>query len=411
MGRKKKSRLETPARAGNAVPEIPNLREMPAPQPLDKWRWLKYTLAVVEPLSIAALFIFLLWKSWLRWGDPLVDHPRDLYTAWQMGEGAVLYRDITTWYGPLSHLVQSFGFKQFGVGLHTLIWLNIAVTAGVLLLLRGIFGLLGHRLSVWLVSVVFLSVFAFGDYVVLGNYNFIVPYASQATYSFLGLLLAVWGLLKHLRTDKLPWLGVAGVGMAVAYLDKPEATLAAAGALAVYFTAQTLRRAREGQLTSWSRRAGLWLVGGFLALWLPVFIYFWARSDLSLAWRAANFVPYSVMNDTLRHLAQTTRMLQITGGWEDPWVNYAFEFKSSAIMLLLFALQAWAARAWSRARLLSPGWWCWLLLALVPTGIGIYKLKDFNFWERTASGTVLPVCVAAAVCVWWSLREARRGGG
>ncbi len=244
-------------------------------------RWLSLMLRMADPLSIAALFIFLLNQSWLRWMDPLIDFPRSLYVAWRLSEGDLLYDQVVSWYGPLPHLVEAAAFRLFGVGLDTMVWLNIAITVVALLLLRAIFGALGNRLTAWLCVVVFLCVFAFGNYTLIANYNFITPYASQATYGFTGLLLVIWALLRHLKSERPLWLGIAGWGFGIAYLDKPEPMLASAGALGIYFAVGVIRRARQAAPSSdwwgagrWAMRVLSWLAGGFLCAWLPVLLFF-----------------------------------------------------------------------------------------------------------------------------------------
>ncbi len=101
-------------------------------------RWLNFALTMAEVSSIAALFAFRFWHGWLRWGDPLIDFPRSLYAAWRMSLGDLLYVNVVSEYGPLAHLVQAAGFRIFGVGLDTMIWMNTVVAVLVVLLLRGI---------------------------------------------------------------------------------------------------------------------------------------------------------------------------------------------------------------------------------------------------------------------------------
>jgi len=379
--------------------------------PDNRKKWLGALLTVLEPLSVVALFIYLLWKTWLRWGDPLVDFPRDLYIAWRVSEGDLLYQKISNWYGPLSNLLQGAAFKIFGVGMDTMVWTNIVMVTAALLLLRAIFGSIGNRLSKWLVSILFLSVFAFGDYVVITNYNFITPYVSQATYSFLGLLLVLWGLLRNLRTEKLLWLDVAGFGLAVAYLDKPEATLAATGTLAIYLTAQAIHQAQSGNPAKWLRRALGSLGGGFLCLWLPVFIYFWLRSDAAFAWHAVNFVPYSLLNSSIRDSALHSPTLQLLGGFDDVGRSLSAMFQATGLLGLTCALIAIGSRQWTRAVARSFSWWFWLLVACAPVLAFIGWRPSVAFWERSPSAFVIPVCLATLVCCGWSLWEARRNGG
>jgi len=168
-----------------------------------------------SPLCILGLYIYLLAHSWLRWMDPMVDFPRDLYLAWRVSEGDLLYKTLANWYGPLAQLVEGSAFKLFGVGIDTIIWSNIALTAVVVILLRDLFQTLGNRLSGWLAAVVFLAVFAFGHYMANANYNFIAPYVAQSTYSFAGLVVVLWSLVHHLKSERSWWLGLTGLGLAV----------------------------------------------------------------------------------------------------------------------------------------------------------------------------------------------------
>ena len=80
--RAKAQRLEHPSPA--VGPMAASAAELPKPIP---WRMV---LAVVEPLLILGLYIYLLGHSWLRWMDPLIDFPRDLYYAWRLSQGDLL---------------------------------------------------------------------------------------------------------------------------------------------------------------------------------------------------------------------------------------------------------------------------------------------------------------------------------
>ena len=188
-----------------APPAVPGVSApLSQPKPMT---W-KQVLTVAEPLSIAVLYIYLLVHSWLRWMDPMVDFPRDLYLAWRVSEGDLLYQKVANWYGPLAQLVQGSAFQVFGVGIDTIIWSNIALTAVVIILLRDLFLTLGNRWSGWLAVVVFLGTFAFGHYMANANYNFIAPYAAQSTYSFAGLVVVLWSLVHHLKSERPRWLGI-----------------------------------------------------------------------------------------------------------------------------------------------------------------------------------------------------------
>ena len=55
-----------------------------------------------------------------KWTDPLVDFGRELYVPWRLSHGAVLYRDVDDFYGPLSQYLNAGFFRVFGPGLMVL---------------------------------------------------------------------------------------------------------------------------------------------------------------------------------------------------------------------------------------------------------------------------------------------------
>jgi len=375
--------------------------------------WLKFAIAVIEPMSVAGLFVFMLAKSWLRWSDPLVDFPRDLYIAWRLSAGDLLYQKIANWYGPLANLVEGLGFKIFGVGLDTIVWMNIALTVVILLLLRGIFGLIGNRWMVWLSSVTFVGVFMVGHYTQIANFNFITPYVAQSAYGFLGLLLVLWGLLKHLKSEKFFWLMVAGFGFAVAYLDKPEAILAASGSLGIYFFAQMVHSAsangsaldiRSGW--RWLRKSLGWFFSGFLSLWLPVLIYFWTVGGFAYALRAVNYAVVFSLKDNVRHAIMGSPAMQSRSGFDHPWQNFLLQLELGAGLVLICAVIIAAGWAWARAEKYGRAWWLWLLALAVLTGMELWFTiwVDANFFRAL----VFPVVLSALGYSMASLRLARR---
>jgi len=368
-------------------------------------RWLKLALTVLEPLSVAGLFVYMLAKSWLRWGDPVVDFPRDLYIAWRLSEGDLLYQKIANWYGPLANLIEGAGFKVFGVGLDTMVWMNIALTVMVLLLLRGIFGAIGNRLMVWLCSVSFICIFMAGHYSEASVFNFITPYVAQSTYSFLGLLLVLWGLLKHLKSDHPIWLSVAGLGFGVAYLDKPEALLAAVGAVGIYFLTQTMRLARQGASAEgcrWLLKSTAWFFGGFMCLWLPVFGYFFTRGGFVFAMRATNFVVVFPLSGSIRHLVTQAPFFHRQMGIDRPAQNFLLQLKMGGVLVMVCAAIIVSGWAWAHARRLSLAWWAWWI-AMVGTGAmacWLVIMSNGGFVRAVAFPVGLAAAGYTAVVLW-----------
>src|SRR5262245_41248360 len=91
----------------------------------------RVSYAILGPAALAALFVILVAWSWRKWGDVFVDFGHELYIPWQLSEGRVLYRDIAYFMGPLSQYFNALMFAVFGVSLTTLIFVNLAILAGL----------------------------------------------------------------------------------------------------------------------------------------------------------------------------------------------------------------------------------------------------------------------------------------
>src|ERR1700690_1423213 len=86
-------------------------------------------------MLVAVVFVLAAALSWRRWPDVLVDFGIQLYLPWRISEGDVLYRDMMYLTGgPLSQYFNALLFKIFGVSFRTLIFANLAITAGVVVL-------------------------------------------------------------------------------------------------------------------------------------------------------------------------------------------------------------------------------------------------------------------------------------
>jgi hypothetical protein len=379
--------------------------------------WPGRILFAAEWLSLAAIFIFMLVKSWLRWMDPLIDFPRDLYMAWRVSEGDLLYKDVTNWYGPLPQLTEGAGFHFFGVGIDTIVWMNIVLTVGVILLLWGIFAMLGNRLSRWVCVATFIVVFVFGHYTGIANYNFIAPYVAQSTYGFAGLMLLLWALLRRNKSARSGWLFLAGLGLAIAYLDKPEPLLASLGALMVYGGAEFLAALRKNPLRTdwrgafaWAMRALGWVAAGFLALWLPLFLYFWYRGGFSYALLAADYVPHTLLNSRFQDKVEHSHLMQTFFGWDRPQENFLHHLNAGAALVGLLGGMVAIHYFWPRINSHHPLWLLCPVLMVGGAGIAAWLGWRQNHWMDTGMDFVFPVTLAALITVgwcWWAVWQRR----
>jgi hypothetical protein len=332
--------------------------------------------------SLLALFIALLAATWLRWPDALVDFWRNLYIPWRLSEGALLYTEVVDWYGPLPSLVGGAAFSLVGPGLDVLVALNALVALGCLFTLRAVLLHVGDRASAWVGSAVFVLVFCFGQYTMLGNYNFITPYVSQATWGFLGVLLCLEGALQNTK-DESPrgWL-VLGVGLAIAWLSKAEALLTAS----VVVVAITALRRRPPPLRFFV---------GFAAVGVPVWLLLTAEGGFGYGLRAFNqVIAFSLSPDT-RATLLSVPIFRTDLGTDAPGENLLSHLGRGLALVVVMLLVALSPKGWQRSRVVTA-------VLGVGGAVAVVALTD---WLRAGRALLLPVVLVAG----WSVVAALRG--
>ncbi|MHC4984013.1 MAG: glycosyltransferase family 39 protein, partial [Planctomycetota bacterium] len=195
----------------------------------------------------------MLFWTWRTWPDPLVDFGRELYIPWQLSQGKVLYADVTTHSGPLSQYWNAVWFYLFGASLTVLVVCNLVLLALLIAVLYYVFGQAGGRFSATASCLVFVALFAFAQFVRIGNYNYVCPYAHEMTHGVLVSLIALvsiwsypaWGLRAPL---------VSGLALGLAFLTKVEVFLPGAVAAAAAMLLMICARRH-------SRRRGLAALG------------------------------------------------------------------------------------------------------------------------------------------------------
>jgi hypothetical protein len=243
--------------------------------------WNRGTLVTLA--VYAAVFGMMTWWSWRRWPDPLVDFGRELYVPWQITRGRMLYRDLLSLFGPLSPYVNALWFRLFGVSLLTLALCNLAIFAAVLAGVHRILAIAADRVTATAAGITVLLLCGFSQYVPVGNYNFVTPYAHEAAHG-LALSVAMILLLHRAVRDDARWAWtLAGFCFGLVLLTKPEIGLAAAGAAATAWIAALVLggRGRAGSVV----RAALFIAGAAVAP-LCFFIYLAAHMPAIDAARA-----------------------------------------------------------------------------------------------------------------------------
>ena len=190
---------------------------------LKSWRTV---LEIAGAAALAGAAAFFIATSWRKWPDPLIDFGQELYNAWRISDGAVLYRDVGCLYGPLSEYFNAAVFRIFGPGLIIVVFANLtifgAIAATIYLLFRKSWG----TLVAWLSTLIFISVFGFSQFVDAGNYNYAAPYAHETTHGVLLCLLLCLALSYSIDNPSASRDFVCGLLLGATIVLKPEFILA-----------------------------------------------------------------------------------------------------------------------------------------------------------------------------------------
>jgi hypothetical protein len=199
---------------------------------------------LVALAALAAGFVVLTILTWKKWGNPALDAGAELTTAERIVDGALPYRDVRYFYGPLGLYSLAGSFELFGTSLATAFAFGLALSAGIV---ASFYALARQWLRPTVAAVCAAMVMAIGF---SGTaFNFVLPHSNSATVGLLCLILALLALCR----DK-PWL--AGLAIGAAGLTRPEFFGVAALAAAVWLAAG-LRRRRWRQVLSDGLRIGL----------------------------------------------------------------------------------------------------------------------------------------------------------
>ena len=193
--------------------------------------WLRFWLGGAV---IAVCLAYLIFQTWRKWGEMLIDFGVQLYLPWKLSTGAVLYRDAAYLTGgPLSQYYHALLFRIFGVSLLTIVVSNLVL---VVLLAALIYSCFSRVSDVWtgtMMGLAFVLVFAFGEYRSLGVFNYVTPYSHEIVHGLVLSVAVLWLLSRWLLEEKIAPALLAGLGGGLVVLTKPEVFLALALALVV----------------------------------------------------------------------------------------------------------------------------------------------------------------------------------
>ncbi len=325
-------------------------------------------------LGLFALVAYCLAVSWRRWPDPIVDFGRELYVPWRLAQGAVLYRDVDDYYGPLSQYFNALVFRVAGPGLMHLVAVNLAVFAGILGLIYVMFRRAWGAGAAWTAAALFVTVFAFAQYNWCGNFNYATPYSHETTHGFLVCLLLVLVLERWIAAATLRLSFLAGLLVGAACVLKAEFMLAAG---LLMLAALTLRHRNEHRIPT--RQLAVVALGAVLPtlFFTAYFARFmpWpdAAASACRAWLNAADARYSATGQQLSYL-----------GFDQPWANLGREALATFWAILLLGALIAASCLAQRLQRRPVRWTVVALTAGLFLGLGLTAVT----W--TEAGRCLP---------------------
>ncbi len=189
--------------------------------------------------------------TWRKWPDLIVDFGAQLYMPWRISAGAVLYRDL--FYiggGPFSQYFNALLFKIFGPSFLTLVAANLIFVAASLLLIYRRFLDVTNALTATTICLGIVLVFAFNEFTITGNYNYITPYAHEALHGLLLSILAIALLSDWVTKMRLRFAVAAGFCAGLVFLTKPDIFFALAVCAVAGFVLVAITRNAPDAATS-----------------------------------------------------------------------------------------------------------------------------------------------------------------
>jgi len=305
-------------------------------------------LGLVALAGLAAYFVAV---SWRKWPDPLIDFSRELYVPWRLSQGALLYRDVTDIFGPLSQYLNAAVFALFGPGLIVLVAANLVVFAGILAAIYVLFRRAWGPGAALAAGAVFVAVFGFSQFISIGNYNYATPYCHEATHGLLVCLLLVAALSRWLEAPTPARSFLAGGLFGLTAVLKPEIMLAG---IVVTLAAVGLQ---HGSRRAWSwRGAAAWAAGAVLptaafAAWFSTLV----PAGTALRMAGAVWLNAGTTRRQINELVQV-RFL----GFDQVAAHLAQHLSATVVALILIA--GVAGLAWLADR--APHRWQRVLLGL-----------------------------------------------
>lgn len=190
------------------------------PQVSNKWK-----------SGLGVVVVGFLMLSWLTWGklvNLVLDSGRETEIPIRLITGQLLYRDVQTYYSPLSFYANAIALHLFGHHLEVFYAVGLVLGLIAILLIYYLTKQLTNPLWTTLCTLCILIYCAFSTGAHGGGQrNFVFPYSTGILYAIVFSLAAFACLHRYSQTRKIVWLIVMAIACGLAGLAKQEYGVAA----------------------------------------------------------------------------------------------------------------------------------------------------------------------------------------
>lgn len=179
-----------------------------------------------------AVLVFFTIFAWANWGKiqfPIIDIGHEVVTPPRLLAGEVLYRDVDSYYAPLSYYLNALFILIFGYHLEVFYAVGLFLSLVATLLFYYLAKKLMNSRWAFLCTIYMLTYCAIGPSIT----NFIVPYSYGAVYAIVLCLLAFIFIDQYAHKGQILWLVAAAITCGLAGLSKQEYGVSLLGAVLV----------------------------------------------------------------------------------------------------------------------------------------------------------------------------------
>ena len=340
---------------------------------------------------VIACFFLLAWVSWGKLADPIWDTSHEVEIPARIVAGQILYRDVETYYGPLTYYANALALLLFGHRLEVFYVVGLVLALATTLLVYSLAKRLTNApyAAICTAYILIYCVFNPG-----GLYNFIVPYSYGVVYATVFCLLAFTALDHYGQTGKVRWLVVAVIAGGFAGLAKQEYGVAAVAGL--------LTGANLCPTTSFKARLGRSLLITSIAIICVVLLLALLAQQTSWEQLQMSLLPIS-KSQVLRESGLFDVSLSKTlNEWK---YNFRTFTATSLVVYEAIAVASWLSKIQFLPRTK------WRVLVEFAIGVAITLVGLVSLRLSISSQPVFKIFVVvslvmsgAAVVAWWKLK-------